>query len=462
MTDYSGTELAEWAGGRWDAQTPGQVTGISNDTRTMSAGAVYVALKGDRFDGHDYVGDAMRKGASGAIVDATWQPPEGVSGSLLRVADTRAALADMAIGYRTKLGVQVVGITGSVGKSSVKELLAQILAEALPTAKTHGNWNNDIGLPLSMLAMDGATQIGVFEVATNHPGEIAPLAAVAGSSVGLVTNVGPAHIEFFGSVEAIAEEKADLLRSLPRDGLAVLNEDGGGIDILRNASTAPVVTVSRCSEADYRCREWQPELRRAVITEKATAEDIAISLPLPGSHVVSNAMLAIAVARHFGIGWDGVRAGLESFRPLPMRWQVERIGDVTVINDAYNANPVSVRAAIGTLQAEVDAPRKWLVLGDMLELGEHANAEHTALGRDVGGGQWHCLVTVGELGELIAQGAQAAGMDSGAIVRCSDAGAAASFLVENLEAGDVVLLKASRRIGLENVVTAIQSHERSR
>ena len=465
MPQFDSGELAEWSAGEWQPGAPALVDGVSNDTRSIRAGELYVALRGPNHDGHAYVGEAFGKGAAavlverGAVSSVRAQSPGGMDWPLLCVADTRAALAAMASGYRAKVSPRVVGVTGSAGKSTVKEMIAQVLSRVSRTASTRGNWNNDIGVPLSLLAMAPDTEVGVFEAGTNHPGEIRVLCDLLGPSWGVVTNVGPAHIEFFGSLEAVAREKASLLECLPGDGTAVLDRDGAFFDLLRDAVTGAVVTTSLGGAAEYRVTRRDVEAGTFEVLERKTDETVELRLGLPGEHSVRNALLAVAVARGLGAPWADICAGIEGFRQLPMRWEVCVVGGVTIVNDAYNANPVSMRAAIEAFDSGVKADRKWLVLGDMLELGELGPAEHVALGEFVSGREWEGLIALGALAAEIAAGARRAGMRKERVFCCDDTVAAAQIVSDRLEAGDAALLKASRGAGLERVLEQLRNGE---
>jgi UDP-N-acetylmuramoyl-tripeptide--D-alanyl-D-alanine ligase len=330
-----------------------------------------------------------------------------------------------------------------------------MLAMTMPTARTRGNWNNALGVPLSLLGMSLADEIGVFEIGMNHPGELAPLCQILLPTWGVVTNIGPVHMEFFESVKAIALEKAEVLRALPENGTAVLNRDTQFFDLLRTAASGQVLTVSmQQADADYLCveRSITANGMLAVIREKATGQRHVIQIPVMGDHNIVNAMLAIAVARGHRVLWPDIRRALQYFVPQPMRWERKRIGGLTLINDAYNANPMSMRAALEAFRQMATTGRKWLVLGGMLELGRISSYEHRELGHVVGRQAWEGLITVGELGQEIAAGAEDAGFGRQTIFRCEDASMAAQVLAERCQSGDIVLLKASRGIRLETLL----------
>ena len=452
-------ELAAWCSGDWRPAQPPSVRGVSNDTRTLDPGSLYVALRGENFDGHDFVRRAFAQGAAGAVVCRDWADdrPAGadVPGPLLCVEDSGEALRAMAHGYRLKVAPLVIAVTGSAGKSTVKEMAAAILSARHPTACTRGNWNNEIGLPLSMLSMAPSTRVGVFEVGMSHPGEISDLCRVLQPAWGVVTNVGPVHAEFFGSVAEIALEKSQVLACLPPDGLAVLNRDDAFFSLLEGATPARVLTVSSRDEADYTCVGRAPDRCEATIRERASGETCTVRLPVPGEHNVANALLAIAVGRAHGAEWEEIRSALLRYKALPMRWQEQHIGSLRVINDGYNANPLSMRAAIDAFREDTTPGRKWLVLADMLELGAIEGQAHLDLGRFLGHTDWQGLITVGALGSLIGDGAEQAGLAPAAVFRCRGNGEAAQVLAAQTQPGDAVLLKGSRGMALEEVVSAL-------
>jgi UDP-N-acetylmuramoyl-tripeptide--D-alanyl-D-alanine ligase len=462
MPTFSPIDLAQWSGGHWDPAPPATtIEGVSSDTRTIAPGNLYLALSGCNFDGHVFVDEAFRKGASSAVVNNAKHFATGGSERkcILRVKDTSAALCNIAASYRIHIAPEIVAVTGSAGKSTVKEMIAQILSSVMPVARTKGNWNNNIGLPLSILGMEKSARAGVFEIGTNHPGELAPLCSLLQPSWGVVSNVGPVHIEFFGSIEAIADEKATLLRSLPANGVAVLNRDGGCFEFLRSTVSCKVITISLRQSADYTCSSWDHRDNGVIIAENATGETFAFRLPLPGEYNVMNAMLAIAVARGHGMKWEPIKTALESYTPLPMRWQREKVATLDIINDAYNANPMSMRASIRAFAGTEIAGEKWLLLAGMLELGNNEKQEHIALGKFLCDGKWKGLIVVGELGKLIAIGAEEAGFDKSSIFRCDSNADAARVIMENIHADDAILFKASRRMRLEEIVELLKHQD---
>ncbi|NQU40089.1 MAG: UDP-N-acetylmuramoyl-tripeptide--D-alanyl-D-alanine ligase [Lentisphaerae bacterium] len=448
MSRMTADEAATWSGGSWSGAVPVAFASVTTDSRVCSADALYLALAGEHFDGHDFVEEALRAGASAAVVKASYVSDDSTC-ALLRVPDTQAALRDVADGYRRKVAPRMIGITGSVGKSTVKEMIAAILGQVSATAATRGNWNNAIGLPLSLLAMEPDTEVGVFEVGSNHPGEVADLCGLLRPDWGVVTTIGASHLEHFGSEEAVAEEKGALLASLPSEGVAFLDCDTVFFDVLRHRTAARLVSVGVGRTADYSCPCEAETSEGVLIEDHRRGERHTLRLPLPGAHQVHNLLLSVAVAREAGVSWEAIDAGIAAFKPLPMRWAVQQIRGITMVNDAYNANPTSMQAALATFQEMPVSGHRWLVLGDMLELGSGSAAAHRALGERIATGEWAGLVSVGELATAIAD---AAAKGPGHVVRCATAAEAGEWLTSHVAAGDAVLLKGSRSVHLEVIM----------
>lgn len=451
MAKFDPSQLAEWTGGSWRNGIPSAVDGISADSRCLARGNIFIAIRGPRFDGHDFVSSALRQGASGAVV-ARSDFVTSARGPLLVVKDTSQALRQMAANYRRTLAIKIIAVTGSVGKTTVNEMVAGLLARRLTTAKTIGNWNNEYGLPLSILSMDPRAEIGVFELGINHPGELAPLCQLLKPDWGVVTMVGPVHLEFFGSEEAVAAEKSILLRNLPENGMAFLGRDHCWFEQVRSAARCRVISLGAQNDADYVLLEGRDERGEARVLEKESGEKFRFRPPLPGQHIVYNALFAIAVGRANGFDWPVIREGLEAYQPQPMRWQSETVAGVLIINDAYNANPMSMAAALRTFEAIKHGGHKWLVLGGMHELGAFAKEAHSELGSAVARFQGASLIAVGLLGNTIADAAEKAGLKGKNIFRCENHSSAAGILAASVKPGDAVLFKASRCERLEKAL----------
>lgn len=452
-------DLMRWSGGQWLSRPCRPVTAVVHDTKQVVPGALFVAIRGARFDGHDFISQAAGKGAVAALVSrARAGELTSLRLPLLAVDDPALALRALATGYRLKLGLPVIGVTGSTGKTTVKEMIACLLEAAMPTARTKGNWNNEIGLPLSILAIPAETRAAVLELGISHPGEMAPLCDIARPDRGVITNVGPVHLEFFQSVEAIAREKGELFRCLPAGGTAIVSRDESCYELLRSLAPCRVVTTSLHPEsgADYvLMKSVGRQGSECVVEDRISGGIHKFRLPLPGAHNRHNALLAVAAARDFGLSWEVIAAAFEKVVAPPMRWECRDVGGVTVINDAYNANPVSMRAALRTFSDMEVSGRKWLALGDMLELGAGEVEEHRAIGRSLAPGEWAGLVTIGVLGERMAEGALAAGMPAERIHSCTTTSQAAEYLKERMAKGDALLIKASRGKRLEEIIPGL-------
>ena len=456
MSHLNPLDAARWTDGTWTSLPEAPLAGVSTDSRSVTPGSLFVALRGETFDGHDFVGKAFAAGAAAALVRRDWPEGAGVlPRPLLRVPDPNAALSDLARGWRLASRATVVGVTGSAGKTTVKEMTATLLAALGETAKTPGNFNNEIGLPLSLLAMPETARFGVFEAGISHPGEMPPLADVLRPDLAVVSCIAPVHLEAFGKLEAIADEKAGLLRALPPGGTAVLPLDDPQFPLLRAACPCRVVTVALSDPAaDYTASDVDAAAGAfTVIARDGSAPDVRIETGMPGAHNVRNGLLAIAAARSLGVPWEAIAPAFRAVRRPPMRWQVSDLGGATLVNDAYNANPLSMEKALETFAAISVAGRRFAVLGDMLELGAPDEAElHRRVGRAAASASLAGLWLFGERAcRWIREGALAAGMPPARVTACATQEEAAERLHDILLPGDALLLKASRGLRLERV-----------
>jgi UDP-N-acetylmuramoyl-tripeptide--D-alanyl-D-alanine ligase len=432
------------------------ITGVVVDSRAAGPGALFVALPGERVDGHDFVQAAA---AAGAVAALSTRPHPALP--TLVVADPVAALGGLAAEVHRRLlpgGLCTLGITGSSGKTSTKDLLGQVLATAAPTVSPPGSYNNDIGLPLTVLGADPQTRYLVLEMGARGVGHIARLARIARPRIGVVLNVGSAHLGEFGGPEGIALAKGELVEALPEDGTAVLNADDPRVLAMAGRTRARVLTTGRGADADVRALDVAlDEAARARFTLAVGGERHGVALRVVGEHQVANALSAAGAALAAGMAPDAVAAALSAAEPRS-RWRMEvhrRPDGVTVVNDAYNANPESMRAALAAL-AGLPGSRRIAVLGAMAELGDGAAAEHERLGRDAVAAGVDLVVAVGADAVGIAHGAAAAGLMpwNGAgegSVQVPDRAAARALVAGVLRPGDVVLVKASRAYGLEEL-----------
>ena len=425
------------------------ITNLSTDSRTVQPGELFVPLRGDNFDGHKFVEQAMQRGAVGAIVEKKWTGKPAPDFSLLRVADTLAAYQQIAAHYRRSLGIKVVAITGSNGKTSTKDFTASVLGHRFQVAKTEGNFNNHVGLPRTMLEADADDQIGVWEIGMNHPGEIAPLAKLARPDVAIITNVGIAHLEFMGTREAIAQEKGELAAALPADGTLILNRSDEFADVIAQRTSAKVIFAG-IDAGEVQAREIVQTAEGAEFTVYEGAHRCHAVLPVPGLHMVQNALLAIAAGRVFGLSLEQCAAGLAAAPVTKARLQIKNIGGVQFIDDSYNANPDSMKAALRTLaELETDGQRI-AVLGQMAELGAGSARGHQEVGEVAASLGIDHLISLGKDSAEIATAARAAGLKNSRLLASAEE--VAEFLCETAHPGDLVLIKGSRAARTERVL----------
>jgi UDP-N-acetylmuramoyl-tripeptide--D-alanyl-D-alanine ligase len=438
-----------------------EINGFSIDTRTIREGDLFIAIRGDRLDGNAYVLEAMQKGAVAALVSdrALRDAPELRSTPLIVVPDTIAALQNLANRVRRDSGVAVVAVTGSAGKSTTKEIAAEFLAARYRVFRNRGNLNNHIGLPLSLLELRAKPDIGVFELGMNHFGEIRTLVKIAEPEVRVWTNVAPAHLEFFGTVEAIAEAKAEILEGADKDALLVANADDDLV--MRHASTfgGRVRTFGVERPADVRALavsdlgiDGTTSLVRTPIGE------VELRTPLPGIANLSNVLAAAAVAIRFDIPLADIVERAAALRPMARRGEIFRSGTVTIVDDSYNSNPRALARALAMIAAESRYPRRIAVIGEMLELGEAGAELHRASGAEAARAGLAVLVAVGGANaRALADGAQSAGMSASDVHHVANSGEAADLAAGCVKPGDLVLVKGSRGIRTEVVVDRLKA-----
>ncbi|MEQ1898264.1 MAG: UDP-N-acetylmuramoyl-tripeptide--D-alanyl-D-alanine ligase [Vicinamibacterales bacterium] len=449
--------LAEAAGGRLLCGDADIAVGeISTDTRRLSAGDFFVALRGPRFDGHGFIGTARAAGAIGALVDATYGGERW--GALVQVQDTTVGLQELAHAVRRASGARVVAITGSAGKTTTKDATAALLATTCRVVKNHGNLNNHIGLPLSLLQLRTSPDVAVMELGMNHAGEISRLVAIAEPDARVWTNVGDAHLGFFASLDAIADAKAEILEGADAGTCLVCNADDLRVMTRAAGFSGRTVTFGLAPSATVRAVDIDDRgvsgTRARVLTP---AGEAAIETSLIGRGNLMNVLAAIATALEFGVPLARVPDVVAGIVPADHRGVVHRLpGGVTVIDDSYNASPSAVRLALETVAGEAHARRRIAVLGEMLELGDQARAMHEACGRAAAAARLDRLVTVGGVPALaMASAAVAAGLPASAVDHVASSAEAAVLLEGNLQAGDLVLVKGSRGIGTDLVVSRL-------
>ncbi|GAA5484748.1 UDP-N-acetylmuramoyl-tripeptide--D-alanyl-D-alanine ligase [Haloferula sargassicola] len=441
--------LAEACGGEVVAGDPARVAEtVSTDTRTLEPKACWVALKGDRFDANAFAGQAAAAGATVLVVEKLDGPvPEGTT--VIVVKDGLLALQKLAHWHRMRLKLEVVGITGSNGKTSTKDFTRTVLGTQFETMATRGNFNNHIGVPLTLLSIEAGHQAAVVEMGMNHAGEIAPLCQIARPRIGIITNIGTAHIEYLGSREGIAEEKGALARALPEDGALLVPAGCDFADYFKTRTHARVIPVGNCRGV-VRAENLRQDGMRSQFTLVVEGRPVGeVNLPVIGRHMVKNALLAAGCGWFLGVPFDKICQGLSGTMLTSGRLRRYETGGVTVFDDTYNANPESMTAAIDTL-AEVpvaNGGRRFVVLGRMGELGEHAAEAHPRIGR-LAAERGLQVVSVGEGAEGISRGA-------GRGEHFPDVDDAVAGLAGRFRPGDVVLFKASRGAALERVMNRV-------
>jgi len=448
--------IIEATGGRALTECPKRFKGVSTDSRATAKGELFVPLSGERFDGHDFIEDVLKKGAAGSLVQAGRKTGAVKGGCLIEVPDTLRALQDIAAWIRrSRRDTLVIGVTGTNGKTTTKEMLASVLSVKGPVLKNEGNLNNHIGLPLTLMGLRPEHWAAVLEMGMSAEGEIARLAEIAMPSVGIITNIGPAHLLGLGSMDAIVRAKGELVDALPDDGRAVLNSDDPYLKGLIEKNKGRAVTFGLGAGATITAEDIRESVDGVSFKLVMPGGRAAVSLPVMGAHNVVNALAAAGAAWCAGMSVSDIKAGLDSFSPAKMRMEVVEVGGARVINDAYNANPASMAAALTALASVKDC-RRIAVLGDMLELGDAARISHHNVGRLAGAEGLSLLVLMGAHAEDTAEGAAEAGMDEDDIVVASGPEEAAAAVAGRMKRGDCLLLKGSRGMRMERIIELLK------
>jgi UDP-N-acetylmuramoyl-tripeptide--D-alanyl-D-alanine ligase len=463
-------QIAEMSGARWNGTGEGGVvTGVTTDSRRVQAGQLFVPLVGEQFDGHDYVEQAARQGAAAALWERKRPVPEALAAfPLLLVRDTLAALQKLAGAYRSELMVRVVGITGSNGKTTTKDMTAAILGQSYKVLKTEGNLNNHIGLPLTVLQLEEDTEAAVLEMGMSGFGEIELLTRIAQPDAAIITNVGDAHLLQLGSREGIAKAKLEIAEGLGDGGLLLYNGDEPLLADELERTPLPEGVVKRTFGLGagnvWSASDIVIESESASFTAvyEGTPSGVgSVRIPVPGQHNVSNALAAIAVGRFFGVPAARIAAGLADMKLTGMRIQpVRAFNGAMVLNDAYNANPTAVHAALELVGQLAGYRRKWIVLGDMLELGPQEQELHYGVGAAITPDKADALLAFGPLSAHTAAGAKtqfAEAGDAEAVLHFADKAVLASWLRERLAPDDLVLVKGSRGMRMEQIVEALEA-----
>ena len=429
------------------------VAGISIDSRSLGVGEVFFAVRGERQDGHAFLRDAAGRGAACLVIHSVPDDlPPGVP--IVLVDETTKALGRLGAWHRQRFTIPVAAVTGSNGKTTTKEMMAAVLASLGPVLKPESSFNNQWGLPLTLVKLTAEHRAAALELGTNRPGEIAALAEIARPTIGAVTTVSSAHTEFLGSLDDVQREKSALVQAIPADGAVVLNADDPRVLAMAALSAARVWTFSALGAADIRAAGEISETPDGIGFALETLEGRReVRLRFAGRHNVTNALAAAGVGAALGLPLERIAQGLEAARPVKGRCVWRRCGALRILDDTYNANPVSVRAALDTLSAEAWGARRVVVLGDMLELGPIAEAEHRAMGRAVAASGAAEFVGLGRAARLAVEAARKAGLAESHHAETFEDTVA--HLLKRLAPGDAVLVKGSRGMRMERVVDAL-------
>jgi UDP-N-acetylmuramoyl-tripeptide--D-alanyl-D-alanine ligase len=455
VAEATGAELL-----RGDAGLP--LAGVSTDSRSLRRGELFVALSGPNFDGNRFAGAAAAAGAAAVLLASDAPLPELSAGvALLRHRSPRGALGALGAWYRSVLSARVIGVTGSCGKTTTKNVLQALLARHAPVVASPSSFNNDIGVPLTLCLADSTTRLAVVEMGTNHPGEIAALCRIARPEVGIITNVGPSHLAGLASLAGVAREKGALAEALPEDGVCVLGAGSRQRAELAGRTRARVLTFSVEGGGSER---GDLDARRLHFHPGGTTFELqgrAVTSPLLGTHNVENLLAALCAGIGLGFALEELLPAVATLRAAHARLERRELAGVTLLDDCYNANPQSLRAALGVLAGLEGHRRRVLVMGDMLELGERSAELHREIGAEVGRaaarGRVDALVLVGSHVAAAAAGACESGLDPAALAHYATTAEAARDVGALVRAGDAVLVKGSRGMGLERVVASLEA-----
>ena len=436
------------------------VCGVSTDSRQVEKGNIFIALHGENFDGHDFVCKAVEKGAASVIISNEKSldlAKVDKAVSIIKVSDTLQALGDLAHNYRQRFSLPVIGLTGSSGKTTTKEMMATIIGRKKTILKTEGNLNNLIGLPQTIFRLTAEHELAILEMGTNTRGEIKRLTRIARPTIGLITNIGPAHLAGFGSLDVVAQEKGDLFLNMAQAGIAVVNSDDEAVKIIAERCNSRRINFSMSPNADITVNDIEKNgargMRFNLIIDGISHK---VEMKIVGIHHVYNAMAAAACAWAAGIGSETIKEGLEAFSPVGGRMEMIKLQNgAYVIDDSYNANPASVREALMTLKDLKNNHSGYVFLGDMLELGDAAEEMHRKIGMLLGTIGVNAVFLQGEYSAITAAAARDGGLLQENIFIVQDSKEGIAYLRKNFKKGDWVLVKGSRRMKMENIVAQI-------
>ncbi len=459
---FSLQDILDSTGGTLIGGDPGKAfREISIDSRTIKRGDLFIALRGVRFDGHQFAKEALEKGGKGVIIENKSWGGKGTFAqggkAVIAVGDTLRALGDIAHWWRKKHPIPLIAVVGSNGKTTTKEIIATLLEGSFRVLKTSGNRNNLVGLPLTLLDLGPEHNIAVVEMGMNAKGEIRRMTEIANPDVGLVTNISEAHLEGLGTLEELIKAKGELWNTMRPDGVIVVNQDDVHVMKLAERYPGKKVTFGLEVTSDVMAKEFRIEGSKGVrFTLTLRGREVEVFFPMMGIASIYNALAGTAVASVFGVPWDKIMERLEGFKPFSMRMEIIRMGNgATIINDAYNANPKSMELALKTLSEVKDRGRGIAVLGDMLELGQFSDEAHANIGEKVTSLGVDLLFTLGERAEIIAQKARQAGLNKDRVVVSRDHQDLLLRLKKTIKRGDWILVKGSRALSLEKIVLGL-------
>ncbi len=452
MTKLSLAEVAQVTGAQVNSDAEILFEGVTTDSRKVTSGVLFVALKGEHFNGEDFVAEAFKKGATAVLVSKNFD--KNLDGIILKVDDTLKAYAQIAGAWRNRFDIPIVAVTGSNGKTTTKDLTAAALNSLGHVQKTSGNFNNEVGVPMTLLTLNESHKAAVVEIGMRGLGQIEALAQVVKPSIGIVTNVSEAHLELLGTIENIARAKGELVTEIQDGGTIILNADNVHTLAMKNLvkDGVKILTYSIESVADFVAKDILIGSVSTEFTLSFRGKEYDFEIPMLGRHNVSNALAAIAAGYACGLKVSDVQRGFSTLTTTKMRYEVIRRDGLTIINDAYNASPASMRAAIRTT-SEVYSGRLIAVLGDMLELGNISEKIHREIGFELVENKFDTLITLGPLGRFIAEGAREAGLKN--IFAFDTHESAARKILDIVRDGDTILFKASHVMHMEKIIELI-------
>lgn len=431
------------------------ISGISIDSRTLSKGELYIPIKGENFDGHDFIEQAMKKGAIACLTEKEENIRDNTN--IILVNDTLIALHDLALYYRNKFNIPFVAITGSSGKTTTKDMLASVLNQKFNILKTQGNFNNEIGLPLTIFQLDNYHEMAIIEMGMSNLGEIKRLVNMVFPDIAIITNIGLTHIENLGSQENIFNAKKEIFDTLKEDQLALLNGDDDYLSSIKDDIFKVALVGIKGKKLNLKAKDIKRKENSISFTIEDENKKIEeFHLNLPGIHNIYNCLFAIYIGKYYGLNYKEIQAGLNQFKPSKMRMDIFETGKVKIINDVYNANPDSMKAALNALKDSGKNRRKIAVLGDMLEMGKWAEEAHYEIGKTISELKIDILIGVGQNAQFYKNGAISNGLSKNNAISFMSNNDAIAYLDSIIRDGDVILIKGSRGMKMEEIALFLQ------